>query len=65
MQDDVEQKRVAGQAALKRRRGMSDAQRAQLTRHFESQSDLYTQCSRCGETLRGTLTELKAHTCGL
>lgn len=34
-----------------------------ISAHFEAQSDLFTQCPRCREKLRGTLAQLKAHIC--
>lgn len=34
-----------------------------LTKQFEAQADLFTTCQGCKAQLRGTLTEIKAHTC--
>jgi hypothetical protein len=39
-----------------------DAKR--ITAHFEAQNDLFTQCPKCQEKLRGTRAQITSHVCG-
>ena len=35
-----------------------------MVEHFNAQKDLYTNCRACGDRLKGTLEQIKAHVCG-
>lgn len=57
-----EYKRRAIEAALNRRVGRGDF--SQLHDFNNSVSDWYVACPHCGARLRGTLDQIKEHSCG-
>lgn len=51
------------EAALNRRLGMSNEASKRLQEFNEAQHDWRGRCRKCGQELKGTLRELKGHTC--
>jgi hypothetical protein len=45
--------RVPDEAAVKRQ-----------LEHFNAQNDVFTQCPKCKQALKGTVEQIKAHRCG-
>lgn len=40
-----------------------EAANKRVVDHFNAQKDLFTYCQTCGEKLKGTIEQIKAHTC--
>lgn len=50
--------------ALQSRAGMTAEAAETIQKFNEQQTDWYTTCRKCKADLRGTLAQLKAHSCG-
>ncbi len=47
----------------KRLRRPDEAAVKRITEHFQAAGDIFTQCPRCKQTVRGTYQEVLSHRC--
>lgn len=62
--DATDRRRETIEHAVRSRAGMSPEARQRMHADMELHSDWTARCQKCGESLRGSVAELKAHTCG-
>ena len=52
------------EAAMRKRMGPDPEKVEAALAAFNASADLFTTCQHCRRQVKGTLAELKAHTCG-